>query len=76
MSYQLTNCPYRQAVEVNQPVVCTLHKGILSGLLETLETNAEITGFRPRDPSTGGCMVALTLRSGSASGSAAGDTPE
>jgi predicted ArsR family transcriptional regulator len=68
VSYQLTNCPYRQAVEVNQPVVCTLHKGILSGLLETLEPDAEITGFRPRDPSTGGCTVALTLRRGGASG--------
>ena len=61
VSYRLTNCPYRQAVEANQPVVCTLHKGILSGLLETLEPDAEITGFRPRDPSAAGCTVALML---------------
>lgn len=61
VSYRLTNCPYRQAVEANQPVVCSLHKGILSGLLETLEPDAEITGFRPRDPSTAGCTVALML---------------
>jgi predicted ArsR family transcriptional regulator len=62
VSYRLTNCPYRQAVEANQPVVCTLHKGILSGLLETLEPGAEITGFRPRDPRHAGCTVAVLRR--------------
>ncbi len=62
VSYELTNCPYRQAVEANQPVVCTLHKGILAGLLETLEPEAEITGFRPRDPRTAGCTVSVMRR--------------
>jgi predicted ArsR family transcriptional regulator len=62
ISYRLTNCPYRQAVEANQPVVCTLHKGILSGLLETLEPESEISGFRPRDPRVAGCTVAVRRR--------------
>jgi predicted ArsR family transcriptional regulator len=63
VTYRLTNCPYQQAVAENQPVICTLHKGILSGLLETMEPDAEITGFHPRDPRTAGCAVSL-LRSG------------
>jgi predicted ArsR family transcriptional regulator len=62
VTYRLTNCPYRQAVAENQPVICTLHRGILSGLLETLEPDAEMTGFHPRDPETAGCKVALLLR--------------
>jgi predicted ArsR family transcriptional regulator len=62
VTYRLTNCPYRQAVAENQPVVCTLHRGILSGLLETLEPDAEMTGFHPRDPKAAGCTVALLLR--------------
>jgi predicted ArsR family transcriptional regulator len=62
VTYRLSNCPYRQAVAENQPVVCTLHKGILSGLLETLEPGAEMTGFHPRDPKTAGCTVALLMR--------------
>jgi predicted ArsR family transcriptional regulator len=61
ITYRLTNCPYRQAVQENQPVICTLHKGILSGLLETLEPDAEISGFRARDPNTAGCTVTLAL---------------
>lgn len=61
VTYRLTNCPYRQAVQENQPVICTLHKGILSGLLETLEPDAEIAGFRARDPETAGCEVTLAL---------------
>lgn len=65
ITYSLGNCPYRQAVEANQPVICTLHKGILSGLLETLEPSAEITAFRPRDPATAGCTVTLLLDGGS-----------
>lgn len=59
VTYRLTNCPYRQAVAENQPVICTLHKGILTGLLETLEPGAEITGFAPRDPLVAGCAVSL-----------------
>ena len=62
VTFRLTNCPYRQAVQENQPVICTLHKGILTGLLEKLEPEAELTGFHPRDPVTAGCTVDLLLR--------------
>lgn len=62
VTYRLTNCPYRQAVQENQPVICTLHRGILSGLLETLEPDAQMTGFHPRDPERAGCAVSLLLR--------------
>jgi predicted ArsR family transcriptional regulator len=62
LTVRLANCPYRQAVEENQPVICMLHKGILSGLLETLEPDAEMTGFHPRDPRTAGCTVDLLLK--------------
>jgi predicted ArsR family transcriptional regulator len=75
ISYRLTNCPYRQAVEANQPVVCTLHKGILAGLLETLEPEAEISGFRPRDPNTAGCIVAVALHRRAANAAAGGPRP-
>src|SRR5215208_1143910 len=31
--FELGNCPYRAAVRANQPVVCTLHRGLTQGLL-------------------------------------------
>jgi predicted ArsR family transcriptional regulator len=62
VTYRLGNCPYSQAVEENQPVICTLHKGILTGLLSKLDPGAEMTGFHPRDPQTAGCTVDLLLR--------------
>jgi hypothetical protein len=49
-------------VAENQPVICTLHKGILSGLLESLEPGAEITAFQPRDPKVAGCSLSLQSR--------------
>ena len=74
VTLRLSNCPYRQAVEENQPVICMLHKGILSGLLETLDPDAEITGFHPRDPRTAGCTVDLLLSGRNAEKSADGDS--
>jgi predicted ArsR family transcriptional regulator len=59
VTYRLTNCPYSQAVAENQPVVCTLHKGILTGLLQTLEPGARITRLEVRDPVTAGCAVSV-----------------
>jgi hypothetical protein len=38
-------------------VVCTLHRGITRGLLETLEPRAQLVDFVPRDPDTGGCLI-------------------
>jgi predicted ArsR family transcriptional regulator len=57
--YCLDNCPYRDAVRENQPVVCTLHRGITRGLLDVLEPTARLAGFVPRDPETAGCLIEL-----------------
>lgn len=57
--YRLDNCPFRDAVHENQPVVCMLHRGITRGLLEVLEPSASLAGFVPRDPDTAGCLIEL-----------------
>jgi predicted ArsR family transcriptional regulator len=59
--YVLGNCPYRDAVAENQPVVCALHRGMTSGLLERLDRKARLTGFLPKDPYRAGCLVDVTL---------------
>jgi predicted ArsR family transcriptional regulator len=55
----LRNCPYRDAVHENQPAICTLHKGITCGLLDTLEPRAKLTAFIPHDPDEAGCVIEL-----------------
>ena len=55
----LGNCPYRDAVRENQPVICTLHRGITLGLLDVLEPGGKLTDFVPRDPDTAGCLIQL-----------------
>ena len=61
MRYVLGNCPYRDAVAENQPVVCALHRGMTSGLLERLDRKARLTGFLPKDPYRAGCFVDVKL---------------
>jgi predicted ArsR family transcriptional regulator len=56
-TYCLGNCPYRDAVRANQPVVCTLHRGLTHGLLEALEPGARLVDFVPRDPDEAGCLI-------------------
>ena len=56
-TYCLGNCPYKDAVRTNQPVVCTLHRGMTRGLLEALEPSARLVDFVPRDPDTAGCLI-------------------
>lgn len=60
LTYELCNCPYRDAVTENQPVVCTLHRGITRGLLDVLAPEAELTAFVARDPVTAGCLITLS----------------
>lgn len=60
LTYELCNCPYRDAVRENQPVVCTLHRGITQGMLEVLAPETELTAFVPRDPVTAGCLIELS----------------
>jgi predicted ArsR family transcriptional regulator len=58
-TYCLGNCPYKDSVRANQPVVCTLHRGITRGLLEALEPDARLVDFVPRDPDKAGCIVGV-----------------
>jgi predicted ArsR family transcriptional regulator len=59
LTYRLGNCPYRDAVRENQPVVCTLHRGITRGLLAAIAPETRLAGFVPRDPDTAGCLIEL-----------------
>jgi predicted ArsR family transcriptional regulator len=54
---RLGNCPYTEAVQQNQPVVCALHKGLTAGILERLSPEARLTGFEPHDPVLAGCVI-------------------
>jgi predicted ArsR family transcriptional regulator len=60
LTFRLGNCPYRDAVRENQPVICTLHRGITRGLLDALDPRAKLAGFVPRDPDKAGCLVELS----------------
>ena len=57
LTYKLCNCPYRDAVRENQPVICTLHRGITRGLLDGIAPDTKLTDFVPRDPFTAGCLI-------------------
>jgi predicted ArsR family transcriptional regulator len=59
--YVLRNCPYRQAVVQNQPVVCTLHRGITKGMLDGLDRTAKLADFVAKDPYSAGCLIDVTL---------------
>jgi predicted ArsR family transcriptional regulator len=55
--FELGNCPYREAVRENQPVVCALHRGLTQGLLYQLDPAARLAGFVPKDPDAAGCLI-------------------
>ena len=55
--FRLGNCPYREAVRENQPVVCTLHRGLTLGLLDALAPGARLADFVPKDPDRAGCLI-------------------
>jgi len=59
ITVSLRNCPYRDAVRENQPVICTLHRGITRGLLDVQEPAAKLTGFEPHDPDVAGCLLTV-----------------
>jgi predicted ArsR family transcriptional regulator len=59
LDYTLANCPYREAVRENQPVVCALHRGLTRGLLDGISPNTKMTAFVPRDPDSAGCLIEL-----------------
>jgi predicted ArsR family transcriptional regulator len=55
----LGNCPYEDAVAENQHAICTLHRGVTLGLLESLAPGARLVGFEPHDPMDAGCVVEI-----------------
>ncbi|MGH2896616.1 MAG: helix-turn-helix transcriptional regulator [Solirubrobacteraceae bacterium] len=57
--FRLGNCPFRDAVRENQPVVCALHRGLTRGLLDQLDPGARLTRFVPEDPDRAGCLVEI-----------------
>lgn len=59
--FVLGNCPFRDAVRENQPVVCALHRGITRGLLQQLDPRAALAAFVPRDPDAAGCLIDIAL---------------
>lgn len=56
----LANCPYRDAARENQPVICTLHRGLTRGLLDVMAPAAKLTAFEPHDPGEAGCLIELS----------------
>ncbi len=58
--FRLGNCPYREAVRANQPVVCALHRGLTCGLLDRLDPKARLADFVPKDPELAGCLIQVT----------------
>jgi predicted ArsR family transcriptional regulator len=59
LTYKLCNCPYRAVVRENQPIVCTLHRGMTRGLLDAIAPKSRLAGFVPRDPDAAGCLIEL-----------------
>jgi predicted ArsR family transcriptional regulator len=59
LSCTLRNCPYRESVRENQPVVCGLHRGLVRGLLDKVAPHARLDRFVPHDPDRAGCEVEI-----------------
>ena len=59
LTYRLCNCPYRDAADESQAVVCTLHRGITRGVLESVAPETKLERFVPHDPYTAGCTIEL-----------------
>jgi predicted ArsR family transcriptional regulator len=57
LTYTLRNCPYRDAVRENQPVVCAFHRGLTRGLLDGISPRSTLTAFEPHDPYVAGCRI-------------------
>jgi predicted ArsR family transcriptional regulator len=57
LRFVLRNCPYREAVLLNQPAICSLHRGITRGLLDRLQPDATLTDFVAMHPLAAGCVI-------------------
>jgi predicted ArsR family transcriptional regulator len=60
ISYRLRNCPYRQAAHARPPLVCALHRGLTSGLVEAIDGESRVINFEAKDPDTAGCMIGVS----------------
>lgn len=59
VAYKLRNCPYRQAVQDRQPLVCALHRGLTNGLVEGMDSDSKLVAFEPKDPQQAGCLIRI-----------------
>jgi len=57
VTFTLGSCPYRDAAQENQDVVCALHRGLTLGLLDALAPSARLTRFVPEEPQHAGCLI-------------------
>jgi predicted ArsR family transcriptional regulator len=62
LRHVLRNCPYREAASENPTAVCTLHRGIATGLIERLQPGAGLADFVARDPYAAGCVIEVAPR--------------
>lgn len=56
---RLGRCPFRDAARENSEVVCTLHRGMTRGLLESIDPDLQLLRFEARDPDRAGCLVEI-----------------
>jgi predicted ArsR family transcriptional regulator len=56
----LGNCPYRDAVRANREAICTLHRGLVRGVLAAVDPGARLTRFVPHDPDAAGCEIEVS----------------
>lgn len=59
LTYELCNCPYRDAVVENRDAICALHRGITQGLLDGISPKTRLSAFVPKDPRDAGCLIEL-----------------
>lgn len=57
LACRLGNCPYRDSVKENREAVCTLHRGVMRGILDRVSADAVLTKFVPKDPEAAGCEI-------------------
>ncbi|MEI7520770.1 MAG: helix-turn-helix domain-containing protein [Thermoleophilia bacterium] len=60
MDLRLRACPFKEAVQAEGGhLICVLHRGLVRGVLERVNENAELAAFDPEDPVTAGCRVLI-----------------
>jgi len=60
MDLRLRACAFKEAVQAEGGhLICVLHRGLVRGVLERVNENAELAAFDPEDPVTAGCRVLI-----------------